>query len=398
MKIAFVSDAIYPYNKGGKETRLYEVSTRLAQRGHDVHIYCMNWFTRENEAVPSPPRGRLGWGWVSLPTKVEHNVTLHAICPYIPLYSGERRSIKQAILFGLSCFRLITESFDVVDVDSMPYFPIYAMRIVTWLKGKKLYATWHEVWGKEYWTSYLGWKGNFAYLIEKVSSLLPDQIIAVSQSTHDSISKEYGRTHNVSVIENGIDIEKIAKIPPAKKKYDVIYVGRLLKHKNVDVLLQSLAMLNKEKKKVTAVIIGIGPEEDNLKKLAKELGLTKSVTFLGHVPEYNNVIAQMKSSKVFVLPSTREGFGLVVLEANACGIPVITIEDINNSAKKLINHGINGYIVLLDINLLANAIEKLLLTKTISNNIIINSVRKYKWNRNIDKISYIYQYNNKSTV
>jgi len=53
----------------------------------------------------------------------------------------------------------------------------------------------------------------------------------------------------------------------------------------------------------------------------------------------------MKSSKVFVLPSTREGFGIVVLEANACGIPVITIDHKDNAAKDLIKKGENGYLV-----------------------------------------------------
>jgi len=149
--LAFVSDAIYPYNKGGKETRLYEITTRLAQKGYDVHIYCMQW-------------------WKGKADRVENGVQLHSICPLIPLYDGPRRSIKQGIIFGLACFKLLWANFDVVDVDHMPFFPLYSMRIVCWLKGKPMNATWHEVWGMTYWREYLGGiKGTIAGWIEAIS-------------------------------------------------------------------------------------------------------------------------------------------------------------------------------------------------------------------------------------
>src|SRR5680860_553087 len=104
MKIAFVSDAIYPYNEGGKEKRLFEVTTRLAKRGYDINLYCMKW-------------------WKGSRDKIENGVHLHAICKYYSLYSGERRSIVQALMFGTACLKLIKEDFDIIDVDHMPHFP-----------------------------------------------------------------------------------------------------------------------------------------------------------------------------------------------------------------------------------------------------------------------------------
>ena len=93
MKMAFVSDAIYPYNKGGKEKRIYEISTRLAKRDHNVHVYCMKWWKeKENH-------------------RIENGVHLHAISRYYPLYSGKRRSIKGAIMFAFACFKLIRKIF-----------------------------------------------------------------------------------------------------------------------------------------------------------------------------------------------------------------------------------------------------------------------------------------------
>src|SRR5437667_5889404 len=93
LKIALVSDAIYPYNKGGKEKRIYEISTRLAKAGHEVHIYCMKWWKGKSNQ------------------RIENGVYLHAISPLYPLYSGQRRSIRQALLFSLACFKLIKEDF-----------------------------------------------------------------------------------------------------------------------------------------------------------------------------------------------------------------------------------------------------------------------------------------------
>lgn len=117
MKIAIVSDAIYPYNKGGKEKRNYEVSTRLAKRGHDVTVYCMKWWEGPN-------------------TRIEEGVQIKAISPYFPLYAGERRSIKQALLFSLNCFKLVKEDFDILDVDGIPHLVLFSTKLVALLRGK----------------------------------------------------------------------------------------------------------------------------------------------------------------------------------------------------------------------------------------------------------------------
>ena len=106
MKIVYISDAVYPYNKGGKEKRLFEISTRLARRGHDVHIYTMNW-------------------WNGPKVIKENGVSLHAISPLYPLYTKSgKRSIKEALAFSSYIFQgLIKEDFDILDVDHMPFFP-----------------------------------------------------------------------------------------------------------------------------------------------------------------------------------------------------------------------------------------------------------------------------------
>src|SRR5258708_27097416 len=83
-KIAVVADAVYPFNKGGKEKRIHEITKRLAAQGHEVTIYCMKWWKGEKVIV-------------------QDGVRLHAISPYYSLYAGGRRSILQAIFFAIHC-------------------------------------------------------------------------------------------------------------------------------------------------------------------------------------------------------------------------------------------------------------------------------------------------------
>lgn len=360
---AFVSDAVYPYNKGGKETRLFELTTRLAKRSYSVHVYCMKW-------------------WEGPSDRLEDGVHLHGICPYIPLYDGDRRSIKQGVLFGVSCLKLLFQKFDVIDVDHMPFFPIYFVRVVCWLKQKPMQATWHEVWGKKYWQTYLGGiKGIIASWIEAWSIYLPDKITAVSNFTAKRLETQFHRTQGVQVIPNGIDLKHIKAVKPSQDTADLIFAGRLLKHKNVDLLIQAIALVRKELPKIRVKIVGEGPEKMKLIQVVKKLKLERNIELLPFKTHIDDLYALMKASKLFVLPSSREGFGLVVIEANACGIPVVTVNESDNAAKQLINDA-NGQVVNPVPHALAKAILKELITprKTIQ-----TTLDQYDWEKLLDK-------------
>ena len=373
MKVAFVSDAIYPYNEGGKEKRIFEVTTRLCKKGYDIHLYCMKW-------------------WDGARDKRENGVHLHAICKKFSLYSGKRRSMIQALVFGLTCLTLIKEDFDIVEVDHMPFFPLFSLRLVCLLRRKKLIATWHEVWGKDYWKEYLGWRGIFGYLVEKLSIFMPDEIISVSKHTTDKLKHNLKCKKKIYTIPNGNDFEKIQKIKPSGEKTDVIFAGRLLSHKNVDVLIKSIQLIKERKLKINCFIIGDGPEKKNLELLTKKLKLEKNINFLGFLENNDDIYAQMKSSKVFVLPSTREGFGIVVIEANACGIPVITIDHKDNAARDLIEEGGNGFICQLNEEEIAELILRIFKNSSYENmkEVCMESAKKYDWDRIVDEIEEVY--------
>ncbi len=359
MNITFVSDAVYPYNKGGKEKRLYELSTRLARLGHDVHIYTMHWWD-------SPEASR-----------TEDGVQLHAISKYWPMYRGDKRSIKEGVLFGLACFKMLRVKFDVIDVDHMPFFPVYSCWLVCLLRGKKMYGTWHESLSRDDWKVYMGKPGTIAYAIEHVSIKLPRTITAASAQTKQLLASIHGRSKRVELVASGIDTKLLAKLKPANIQCDVLYTGRLVKDKNVDKLVQAMAIVVKTNPSIRCTIVGHGVEKPNLEKLISKLKLAKQITLLDPLADAQDVYRYMKAAKVFVLPSVREGFGIVALEALGCNTPVVTVDSASNAARHLVEEGVNGSVVPLEPHSLADAISYWATTKPAD---FSKQVSLYDWN------------------
>ncbi|MBI5872456.1 glycosyltransferase family 4 protein [archaeon] len=320
MKIAFISDDVWPYNKGGKERRLYEITKRLAGDGHEVHIYCMNWWKGENLI------------------QNEDGIYLHGVCRKYELYTKKgKRSIKQAILFSFALMkRLFDKKYELVDTDAFPYFPIISSWLVSKLKGERIITTWHEVWGR-YWFEYLGWKGLFGYLTERICAKLTSEAVVVSELTKNRF-KAISRAKTM-LVPNGVDITKIKRIKPAKKRFDIIFAGRLIKEKNVDKLIEAV------KGNYTLAIVGGGPEKARLMEQAKAY---RNIKFLGKLASTEEVYAYMKSSNILAFPSSREGFGITVLEGLSCGCKVVSSNDKMNASIELIELGKNGYAVDLD--------------------------------------------------
>jgi glycosyltransferase involved in cell wall biosynthesis len=317
MKIAYVYDAVYPYVKGGVEKRIRELSVRLAERGHEVHIYGMKF-------------------WEGPEVIEQDGVMLHGVCAPRALYTDERRSIVQAMWFGWKVLGSLMESdAEVIDCQNFPYFPCFSAKIAATAKRVPLVITWHEVWG-EYWYEYLGWKGVFGKAVESLAAHLTDHAIAISALTGRQLAAIAGGRRGVH-IPIGIECAHIQQILPSGTCSDVIFAGRLIREKNVDVLVRAICVARQEYPAIRCEIIGDGPERTSLEALASELGLEEAVQFSGFAPDYDDLIAAMKSSKVFVHPSSREGFGIIAIEAMACGLPVITVACPRNAVQELVD-------------------------------------------------------------
>jgi len=338
--VALVCDTIHPYSHGGREQRYHELARRLADR-FELHVYTMHW-------------------WDGPPVYTEGAVTFHAISPLLPLYKNNRRSIRQAVRFALVCLRLISCQFDVLDADHMPYFQVFVLRAVAALKRKPFVVTWHEVWSRQYWLSYLGWPGLAGWMVEWLAMRLPTVIIAASPYTAQRLRASLGRRSCIVTVPNGIDIATIHGTYPDGDFCDLAVVGRLIDHKHVDMLLDAVALLHTRGTAVTCRIVGDGPERNALREQARRLGIDHNVKFHHDIAEQKEVYALLKAAKVFVSPSDREGFGIAILEALACGLAVVTTSAPDNLAQHLVARSQHGVICEPSAESVATAVQQLL--------------------------------------
>lgn len=309
-------------------------------------------------------------------------ITFHAVSKKIPLYKNNRRSTWQGIIFGFACARLLMCDFDILEADHMPYFHVFILRLVAGIKRKPFVVTWHEVWDRAYWKQYLGWMGSVGWAIEQLAMRIPTAIIAASPHTAERLRQSLGNRSCLVAVPNGIDLEMIDGIPAEPKTSDIITISRLLDHKRVDMLLNAVALLHHRGINVMCRIIGDGPERDTLHAQARSLEIDHAVQFHHDVAEQKEAYALLKASRVFALPSSREGFGIAALEALACGVSVVTTSSPDNLAQYLVRQSGKGVVCEPDAESLASAIESMLGNPESSAAIDVRDtwVAEYDWN------------------
>ena len=358
MKIAYVYDAVYPWVKGGAEKRVFELSRRLADRGHEVHCFGIKW-------------------WKGDSVIQRDGVILHGICNPRNLYTGDRRSMREALVFAWKVLVSLRGDYDLIDCQEFPYLPCFSAKLVAMAGKIDLFITWLEVWG-DYWYEYVGKKGLVGKSVETAVSRLTEKNIAISERTRRGL-EELG-VNGAKVVPIGIDFKGIGRIKAAETTSEIIYAGRLISHKNVNLLIEALMMVKREVPELRTIIIGEGPEYSKLKNLAIDLGLEKNIRFTGFLENYDEVVSLMKSSKVFVMPSTREGFGIAALEANACGLPLVTVNHRMNAVSDLVTEG-TGLVCEPTIEELSKAIIRVLDISADMRTKCVELAKGYDWDR-----------------
>jgi L-malate glycosyltransferase len=366
-RLAVLYDCPFPFIQGGGQKRLFEISQYLLKHDWEVEWYALKF-------------------WDGPETIKHRGITFHAVGGKTELYdsSGKRR-IWETIYYGAMIFRHIElRKFDILLAGQWPLSHLIPARIFCFLGKAKLVIDWWEVWGKDYWINYFGVKGILGLLLEKTLSQITSHIIAVSQKGKYQLQELGVKQNDILHIPNGIDFEKISNSKVKTKDFDLVYMGRLKDHKNVDHLVQAVSILKKMGDFVTLQIIGDGPERQNLELLVKKLNVSDNVIFHGEIESDTEAYSCMKASKLFIHPSTKEGGGsITVMEANACGLPVVAYKDKNGIADELIEEGINGFWVEKpNAKMLADRIRKLLLDENLGQNIRDDSIeyaRRYDW-------------------
>lgn len=175
-----------------------------------------------------------------------------------------------------------------------------------------------------------------------------DLVISPSPGMADVLRK-LGVTSSIEVIPNGVDLKRFqqtsencrADLGFSAEDILVIYSGRLAPEKNVDFLLRVFAGVAEAVDKVHLLVIGSGPEEADLIKLADDLAISDRVHFLGMV-QYERIPQYLKISDIFVTASVTEVHPLSVIEAMASGLPAVGIHSVG--VGDTIEDGITGFL------------------------------------------------------
>jgi len=371
MRVAFVSNVVFPFVTGGAEKRIHEIATRLTNKGHDVTIY-----------------GRHFWDG---PEQTTHEgITLRAVSPERELYTGDdgQRSVTEALEFAKDVvvpLRRNIDDHDVVVASVFPYFPVLAAKLATVGTGTPLVTTWHEVWG-DYWNDYLGYLAPFGKLVEHITARTPQHPIAVSGITADRLARIGQDRSHIRTIPNGIDFDQIRATEPAADGFDVLFAGRLIEDKRVGVLLQAFDRVAPAD--ATLGIVGDGPERGALEELATTLDTVDQITFLGFLDDYEDVLGHMRAADIFASPSTREGFGITFAEAMAADCTVIAADHPGSAADEVI--GDAGFLVDPTVDHLRKTLDSALHGDRPSSD-PVERAQRYDWDAVADQAETAYQ-------
>jgi glycosyltransferase involved in cell wall biosynthesis len=184
-------------------------------------------------------------------------------------------------------------------------------------------------------------------LLEGHNARQADAILTTSDYCRARIVQHYAvNPLRVGLVPEGIDLAQWPEpgsLPIARDPFTVLCVARQYPRKHLADLLRALALVRRAEPRARLVIIGDGPEQERLRALAAELKLGEATLFLGGIPDDEAVREWYYRSAVFCLPSLQEGFGIVLLEAMAAGLPVVATTAA--AIPEVLPHGQAGLLV-----------------------------------------------------
>ena len=247
--------------------------------------------------------------------------------------------------------RLLREDYDIIHIHSPFAMLRFGLKLAR-KKGIPIVATFHSDMRTIFKSMFFfNWIVNA--LVNRIGKLYNqvDEVFCISSLVEEQL-RSYGYTGKVTYLPYGTDFARSNKVEElweeGNQKFDLeneetlfIFVGRIMKLKRIDFILESLKIVKENGYKFKFKIVGKGPETRILKRKVKELKLENEVCFLGFIPR-EDFPALYARGDLLLFPSLYDNFGLVKVEAAAFATAGLFIE--NSCAGDGIIDGVNGYL------------------------------------------------------
>lgn len=335
MRIALVYDCLFPWTVGGAERWMREVAEALAAGGHEVA-----YLTRQQWDPDAAPE-------IS-------GVRVVAVSRGGELYGPDgNRLVGPPVRFGAGVARWLARhgrDVDVVHTASFPYFSLLAAGALRRRGGYTVVADWHEVWSREYWAEYLGGAGGaVGAAVQAACARVPQSAFCFSE-LHAARLRALGLRGEVTVLR-GEWAGALERPRPRAAAPHVVFAGRLIPEKQAELVVEAVARVPG----ITGTVFGDGPELGRVRERIDALGAPVEAPGFVSAEELEEALG---GALCLVLPSRREGYGQVIVQAASLGVPSVTVRAPDNAAVELIEDGVNGLVVEPDAASLAAAIQR----------------------------------------
>lgn len=317
MRICLIYDCLFPHTVGGAERWYRNLALRLTAEGHEVTYVTLKQWGPEGPDLPG--------------------VRVVTAGPRMGLYSGPgQRRILPPLVFGagvLAHLLLKGRRYDVVHLASFPYFSVLAAAVARPLHRFRLVVDWHEWWTREYWREYLGRAGDVGYAVQALCAKVPQRSFCFARLTA-------GRLRAAGLQPTVLEGEYAGPLTaeePVPATDTVVFAGRHIPEKRAPAVVEAVAQVPG----VRGIVFGDGPERARVLAAIERTGAP--VTAPGFV-DPDELHAALRSALCMVLPSRREGYGMIVVESAAAGVPSVVTREPDNAAVELVEDGVNGFV------------------------------------------------------
>ena len=361
----------YPFI-GGVENHVYHLSKELINNGHSVKIICANEPKSSNKKIDNISIVRLNYLF---------KITNTTFTPSLPI-------------------RILQSNFDILHTHMPTPWSSDMSILVAKIMKKKSIITIHNDMDKSSFISKLVTK-IYLYTFYKVSLALVDKIIVINPNWETSFTatKNILKNHKkkISVLPNGIDLSLFKQTRTDKQnKNKLLFVSVLDKYhsfKGIDFLLEAIKIVTNTIPDIELSIVGEGDLKKYYQKKSQKLGIQKNVLFIGEV-KHTDLPNYYNNASMFILPSTEiEGFGIVLLEALACALPVIAT-DIVGTSRDIEKYNAGIIVKPKNAQLLANAILQLVSNQQQAKHMGANGRKlveeNYDWKKIATQIERLY--------